>query len=47
VMVARGPASLLNRYRRFQEADLAKPDTGPVARPKRRVRRIETAAKSQ
>ncbi len=47
VMVARGPASLLNRYRRFQEADVAKPDTGPVARPKRRVRRIETSLKPQ
>jgi GTP-binding protein HflX len=40
VLVARGPSSLLQRYRQYQATDVARPETGPVARPKRRVRKI-------
>lgn len=36
---ARGPASLINRYRRFQVADVARPETAPVVRPRVRVRK--------
>jgi len=43
VMEVRGPTSLLNRYRRFQATDVAKPEVGPVARPRRRVRKVVPA----